>query len=85
MTDPDIEIHYITSGKCSCCDDRLVASDGYVGNYTFSFRASGKRWEFRVADMEYSGKYDNASHMPQYVALELIADCIRRYIEGEQD
>lgn len=85
MTDPDIEIHYISSGKCSCCADRLVASDGYVGNNAFYFRASGNRWEFRVSDMEYSGEYDNASQMPQYVALELIADCIRRYVEGEMD
>lgn len=79
MTDPKLDIHYITSGN------NIVEAAGHIGEGSFYFRGFGMGWQFIADDMAYSGEYDNAGHMPQYVALELIADCIRRYIEGEQD
>ena len=84
--DPAIEIDYI-GGICP------VQAEGMIGNVKWYFRARGQSWSMRVGgdpicrpDVCFDGDYgDNpyaAGWMPQYVALEIIADCLRRYVTG---
>ena len=86
MSDPYIEIDYI-GGNCP------VQSEGRIGGVEFYFRARHKGWSMGIGGSDnvlnpeffYSGDHENAGWMPKYVALQLIADCIRRYVEGEMD
>jgi len=84
MSDPAIEIDYI-GGNCP------VQAEGRIGNVPWYFRARGQSWSMGIGGepicgphVRFDGEYgDNpyaAGWMPQYVALEIIADCIRRYV-----
>lgn len=87
MTDPAIEIDML-GGNCP------VQGEGTIGSEPWYFRARGQSWTLGIGgepvcnprvlfDGEYGDTPYSAGWMPQYVALEIIADCFRRFIEGD--
>jgi hypothetical protein len=80
MSDPAIEIDYIGGTN-------PVIAEGTIGGELWCFKATGAGWVMAIGSApDYSGQYDaTVRPMPQYVALEIIADCIRRYVTGDQE
>jgi len=86
MSDPAIEIDYIGGTN-------PVIAEGTIGGELWCFKATCAGWVMAFGNVpamstapEFIGQYDaTVRPMPQYVALEIIADCIRRYVTGDDE